>query len=163
MELSEKQAEELITMLAYMRVRPGVYIGGNTYKSLFSWWAGFIEGCRLFNFDVAEHIKTVFLKRGWKDSALGPIPSMRDRGLSEEEIVVEYITIIIQAIQMKTGIGNEPILKQHQHFRQFHNTEDYQRTREAIGKNSSENPKLDSKFLQLLDKIEADMQRNYDE
>jgi hypothetical protein len=142
MELSEKQAEDLIKNLAHIRIRPSVWIDDVTYKSFRNWWSGYVTACRLFDVYITELVEKIYLKRGWKDSIVGPIPSMRNRGLSEEEIVVEYLTIIIQAIQMKTGIGNKPILEVHHELCQQPRSEF---------------------FLELINKIEADMQRNYDE
>ena len=45
-----------------------------------------------FNVDIGKEISNIEKKRGWGKSARGPLPFMEEAGLSEEEMIVEYLT-----------------------------------------------------------------------
>ncbi len=46
--------------------------------------------------EISAHSEHILERRGWVHSSTGPVPSMRGRGLSEDEIIDELIDILIQ-------------------------------------------------------------------
>jgi hypothetical protein len=143
--LKTEQAEEMIFLLAYMRLKPCMFFSPCTTQGIITWWNGFASACQVFGIKFDNEVDKLIYQKGWEGGASAPFVAMRDAGLSENEMIIEYITILIQAIQMKTGIGNEAILKCHNEVRQRY---------ESFGDKLSNKGK---QTLQLMEKIESDI------
>lgn len=90
--------ERIIEILRSARGRKAMYLGTIDVPSADSFLYGFRVGCfacgRDLSLAVRERVTTA---HGWEWSARGPIEEMRERGLSEEEIVDELFAIEISA------------------------------------------------------------------
>lgn len=94
----EQQVVALVAQLEVVRLR----------KSMFFWpVSGRMAEIFVFGFSAAAHAlgleseNRTWLKagekRGWKIQAVGPIPEMEERGLSDEEMADEVLAIAIEA------------------------------------------------------------------
>ncbi len=97
-ELTQPQAKVLLGTLEGLRRRPEMYIiGKNNVEALLSFLYGMFTLCsHLTGFDRSTFLE-IAKRRGWQESPRGVVPSMREAGLSEEEIVKELIEIEIAA------------------------------------------------------------------
>lgn len=99
----EIEIGKLIERLQLVQHRPAMFIGLLHERS--SW----TMQCYLFGFragisaaglqDVSGWTDNATRLRGWKISGEGPIPQMREKGMSELEIVIELVEIEVEALR----------------------------------------------------------------
>ena len=92
--------DKLISQLREVQKRPEMYIGDLDSRSMRSFLVGYLVaqsalGVREAGLDRHKIIES----RGWKVRAVGPVPEMRERGLTEREIVTELIEIEIDVLR----------------------------------------------------------------
>jgi hypothetical protein len=94
----------IIEILRSARDRKAMYLGTVDVPSAENFLNGFKVGCFACGRDVPLEVRArVTTKRGWVWSAKGPIEEMRERGLTEEEIVDELFAIEIAAWEACNG------------------------------------------------------------
>jgi hypothetical protein len=91
-------------LLAYLRAfqnRKAMYVQPVNLATVQSFLTGFATGCHACGYDIhrgqGSGVKEV---RGWEWNAIGPIPQMRVKGLSEEKIMDELIELEVALLQM---------------------------------------------------------------
>ncbi len=96
--MSDEQARKIIRILEAVKSRPEMYVGKrDDPKEIQTFLWGIHVICRTLTGVDYDFFREIALKRGWKNSPVGIVPSMREAGLSDEEIVTELITIDIEA------------------------------------------------------------------
>jgi len=162
MDLTKEQIEALLTSLAHMRMRPQMYFS-NDMPAIQNWLYGFEAACRLFDIRIWDERGKIWSERGWDNGAMHPIQKMTEKGLTEDEVIIEVFTVLILAVQRKYGVGEEVIAKFHREMR--NNTEKTLqevadpkgefniRISEAVAQSTRE---LAEQTLKKLDLIESD-------
>ena len=93
--------EKLIAELHLMLLRPALFVGENTVLGTQMYFRG--VGLTLETMGVRRSSDThiqVIESRGWKFSTNGAVNDMRERGLSEEQMVQELILIEIKRLEI---------------------------------------------------------------
>ena len=95
--MSRDQAEIIVATLERVRQRPGMYVAAEL-PAVVNFLAGFYVGCSVAGVSAPTDglDDTVVVERGWKVSSLGPLLSMKERGLSDEAILDELLAIEIE-------------------------------------------------------------------
>jgi hypothetical protein len=91
--------EKIIIVLENVRSRRPLWILNSTEPdAVMNWIYGFNCACGVFGLKSDEYqlSEQIAIDRGWKWNALGAIPSMRERGLSGDEIGDELLCIEIE-------------------------------------------------------------------
>lgn len=112
------EASRIIDDLHIAKEKTALYIYPINTDSLFNFLYG-LERCFLISFDESE-IRSRFRelvdagqeairKRGWKPLSVKPVLEMRDKGLSEEEIIKEFIEIEIEKWRIWESIQKKKI------------------------------------------------------
>jgi hypothetical protein len=71
-----------------------MYVQPANLATVQSFLTGFATGCLVCGYDIHRDLGSGLKEvRGWEWNAVGPIPQMRAKGLSEEEIMDELIEI----------------------------------------------------------------------
>lgn len=83
----------LVQLLKHIKQRPSMYIHPVNADSLMNFLCGF--RC-VVNDKSWWQIQE---KRGWKKSSVGPVPQMRKKGMSEEEIMNELVDIEVESLE----------------------------------------------------------------
>ncbi len=96
--MNRSQITKLIELLEHARKRPGMYIGKIDHICLNNYLNGIYEGFRLLGFAPdLFYLNLITRERGWKDdTSFGAYPYMKEKGLSEAEIVDEELAIHIE-------------------------------------------------------------------
>jgi hypothetical protein len=93
--------DRILEILGSARERKPMYLGTVDVASAESFLNGFLIGCFACGLEVPLEIQEqATIERGWPWYASRPIPEMRERGLSEEQIVDELFAIQIAAWEM---------------------------------------------------------------
>jgi|RhiMetdeSRZDD1v2_1073273.scaffolds.fasta_scaffold157749_2 hypothetical protein len=92
---------EMIRTLEFVKEKPHMFVADNPVTSMECFLFGFRSGCYA-NTDInsLKHKNTideVTIERGWHFSPVPVSIEMRKRGLSDEEIIEELLTIEIEA------------------------------------------------------------------
>ena len=61
--------------------------------------AGYRGALRAMGVEISAHSEHVVERRGWVQSSIGYTPSMREKGLSEDEIIDELIEILVEELE----------------------------------------------------------------
>jgi hypothetical protein len=86
--------------LRLLQTRPRLFLGEVTLERVNVWLGGFEAGCAALGVAIPRDVFTkVLQERGWKESAYGQIPQMREKGLSDDQIVQELIEIQVALYQ----------------------------------------------------------------
>ncbi len=89
-----------VSLLEAVRERKAMYLDPFTVESCQNFLDGFSLACFACGIvDASERILAGQAGRGWTVEACGPVPEMRERGLSDEQIMDELITIHIAAFR----------------------------------------------------------------
>lgn len=167
MEITKEDWEGTIEALAHVRLRPQMWFASDTL-AIMNFRLGLIFGLGTFGIDIQNEEMKVAADRGWEITAMHPIREMQEKGMSEAEINVEVITMLILAIQRLYGVSNDPILKTHAKMRDalLHTQLDMQNLN-PNELNVYNNPAVadftrtrHEVLTQLLDKIEKEMETN---
>ncbi len=90
--------ERILEILRSARSRKAMYLGTVDVPSAECFLNGFVVGCFACGRDLPLEIhEQVTIARGWTWSAARPIDEMRERGLTEEQVVDELFAIEIAA------------------------------------------------------------------
>jgi hypothetical protein len=83
--------------LRVFQARPHLFLGPVTLDRVQVWLGGF-EAAAAATRGKAPHdaFSEVLRDRGWQESGHGPMPDMRQKGLSDEQIINELIDIEIE-------------------------------------------------------------------
>jgi hypothetical protein len=99
MHLVEKAIEQLATI----RKRPGMYFE-TSVESAENFLTGFRTALTIAGVPLSrESHQMSFERRGWAWTALRSIPSMRERGLSDDHIVGELIDALIDELRQNSN------------------------------------------------------------
>jgi hypothetical protein len=165
MEITKTDWEGTVEALAHARLRPQMWFASDML-AIMNFRLGLIFGLGTFGIDIQNEEMRVAAERGWKVNAHHPIRDMQEKGMSEAEINVEMITMLILAIQRLFHISDEPILKTHAKMRDsiLHTQNDMQNTKSdelSVYNNPAVVDLTRSRnevMTQLLDRIEREMQ-----
>jgi len=96
--MGKQPVEKIIKQLKNVQLRPGMYFRGDL-PSATSFIDGFNVACALWglydDMAVVEAGDKAMKEHGWKVSSLGPFPEMQERGLNEEQMIAEFLSIEI--------------------------------------------------------------------
>ncbi len=170
MEITKADWEGTVEALAHARLRPQMWFA-NDALAIMNFRLGLIFGLGVAGIDIQNEEMKIAAERGWKITAMHPIREMQEKGISESEINVEVLTMLILAIQRLFDISNEPILKTHKTMRDgILKTQNELKNINPNKLNVYNNPAVaentrsrNEAMAQLLDKIEREMQIKGDE
>jgi hypothetical protein len=95
-----QEAQKVVELLREVRRRPPVWLGGYSPDSLIHFLHGVNAAVGVFGLRVDRYLGSsygqVITERGWEHLAVAPVDEMRERGLSDQEIVQELLTIEIE-------------------------------------------------------------------
>jgi hypothetical protein len=92
--------------LRLFQAKPHLLIGEVTLERAIVWLGGFDAGCSAAGAAIPREISVKVLnERGWEDSAHGPVPQMRKKGLSDTQVISELVEIQVAAHRSRTGCG----------------------------------------------------------
>jgi hypothetical protein len=100
--MSKVNYSKIINALFHVKERPQMHIGKPSVESLECFIHGFNSGCFFANSDIdsAKHrklLEQITVERGWLLRPVSVSVEMRERGMSEPEIIQELLTIEIEA------------------------------------------------------------------
>ena len=102
MHLVEKAIEHLATI----RKRPGMFLGPSV-ASAEDFLTGFRTALSLAGVPLSrESHQTSFQRRGWTWTALRAVPSMRERGLSDDQVVDELIDALTDELRQTSDASD---------------------------------------------------------
>jgi hypothetical protein len=84
-----------------------MYIGEVRVEAAEHFLAGLLTGCNLCGLRVSWNMwRQVAKDRGWEERvSVGPLPEMRERGLSEQEIIDELFAIYKETFRRACSVG----------------------------------------------------------
>lgn len=88
----------LIERLELMQQRKAMLVQPVSVSAVLDFLRGFRNAYRCCG--VRSDVDKAEKQRGWKLSALGPVPQMRKKGMSDEQIMDELIAIEIDALRL---------------------------------------------------------------
>jgi hypothetical protein len=94
--------DKMIRLLRSFQDRKKMYVQPVDLANVQSFLCGFAVGCLAADFDLPYELRDRAQEsRGWNLShGLGPVPQMRERGMSDEEIMDELIEIEVLRLQL---------------------------------------------------------------
>jgi hypothetical protein len=96
----EHHAQKVVELLREVRRRPPAWLGGYSPESLLHFLHGVTAVAGAFGLRVDRYLGSaygqVITERGWEHVAVAPVDEMRERGLSDPEVVQELLTIEIE-------------------------------------------------------------------
>ncbi len=96
--MNKEQAERLIKFLAAVKTRPAIHIGRyDDHRAVQIFLSAVYSTCQISTKFDYEPFQAVVERRGWTPTGEGLAPSMREAGLSDEQIVIEMIDMHIEA------------------------------------------------------------------
>ncbi len=108
----EQHVSALIEQLENVRKRKGMYMFPVDGQAAQNFVIGFSTAAHALGLVFMESKTPVWLKagekRGWKICAVGPIPEMKERDMSNEEIADEVLAIEIETWRMWLSENKEP-------------------------------------------------------
>jgi hypothetical protein len=101
--MNKEAITKAIETLQHVRVRPMMFMGAVTAEYAMVFLYGFWAACRAFG--CLRELEVDFMReaanqRGWEYTALGSLPDMRKKGLTQEQMVDELLLIDITVLQM---------------------------------------------------------------
>jgi len=86
--------------------RPAMYIGKkDDVDGIVKFFQGFLGACDALGFGYSRDIsRQVIVENGWEPGAEGVWMQMRNKGMSEEDIVKEFVRLEIKKWQKLIGI-----------------------------------------------------------
>jgi hypothetical protein len=103
-----KSAAEIIELLQHIRSRKRMYFENVTVDAVENFISGFLLGIEASSLDIPEATWTEVLEaRGWASVANKPSILMRERGITDEQIIEEEFDSLIEIIHLRgqQGIG----------------------------------------------------------
>ncbi len=92
--------DEIIKDLEYCRDRLAMFVHPVNVANVENLLTGLSWGLRFCGIQIeADERSKVWQERGWKRTPVGPVPQMRERGMSERQIIDELIDIEIALLR----------------------------------------------------------------
>ncbi len=105
----EQQVSALVACLEIARFRKSMHFWPVNGRTAETFVAGFSIAANALGMEIQNRIwLEAGKKRGWKIQAVGPIPEMEMRGMSDEEIADEVLAIEIEMWRMWLLENKEP-------------------------------------------------------
>ncbi len=116
MKFTIGQVEAIIKMLDEVREQPGIYAedvgindniphSGTTFNSVRNFIKGVKSTLEALGMQYSQQFEdAVSTERGWDISAGSPIYAMLDKQMTENAIITELITIMVQTLKRQYGI-----------------------------------------------------------
>ena len=97
--MDSEYTDKFIEFFEEVLARPLMYFGKNDADAVIIFTHGLYTSLYITNhsFPSEEIYREVSKNRGWHFNALGIIPDMKKKGLSDEEMVKELISVEIEA------------------------------------------------------------------
>ena len=96
---------EAIELLEHVRLRPTMYFGTPSEKTVQDFMCGFGLACIAFGVPMSlETNREATYKRGWGFPAIGPASEMRERGYTKAQVVDELLMIEITELQLLAAL-----------------------------------------------------------
>jgi hypothetical protein len=100
--LDEQKAKQILQVLQHMRLRPGMWFS-DTVPPVVNTLIGMGIGLGEY---FHEH-KDVVVERGWTVSSQHPALEMKARGMSDEAITHEILTIAIESLKRRYNLQDD--------------------------------------------------------
>lgn len=115
----KKQLENMLGLLAHIRLRPGMWIGSTTVPALLAFTSGFSIASSLLGINIEKDREQIWAERGWETGRpTTPVREMEERGWSEQQIIQEIILMMMLNIQRQYHLTGEKVLEAHNQIRQ---------------------------------------------
>jgi hypothetical protein len=99
-DVQKEQLEEILGLLAHIRLRPGMWIGSKDEYALRAFTTGFSLASSLLGIDLVKTQEEVWQERGWiLEGSMDYIHLMKETGLSNDEITLENFTVMLLYIK----------------------------------------------------------------
>lgn len=92
-----KSPDEIASVMHMICSRKEMYFQPTDSATANNFIWGFVTGCFVCGVDL--DLQAAEKQRGWKTEACGPIPEMKERGLSDDEITDELLAILTVAVK----------------------------------------------------------------
>ena|SRR5258706_9720152 len=99
----------IIRVLEDIRERLPLWVGTEPL-AIIPYLNGFYHGCHLFGLKGGGYDKVyeeTVIERGWKWGSLGAMPSMREKGLDDEAIALELVTLEIESWKKRLNAASD--------------------------------------------------------
>ena len=104
----EALVQKAIEALEKVRQRPAMFFHQPSEASAEDYLSGFATACHAFGLPIPFELRReATYMRGWGFPSVGPVPEMRERGYSEQEIVDELLVIEIMALKLMCGSASD--------------------------------------------------------
>ena len=94
--------DQAIEKLASVKKRKGMYFG-DTVRDAETFLQGFRQALMATGVPVTCHSQQILEGRGWTHTSVGFSPSMREKGLSETEIMDELIDALVVELRQASA------------------------------------------------------------
>ena len=94
-----KSAEEIASIMHAICMRKSMYFQPTDSASAMNFINGFMTGCFVLGIDLKLNWHAAEELRGWDTLACGPIPEMKQLGMTDDEITNELLAILTVAVE----------------------------------------------------------------
>lgn len=99
--------DQLVEILRAFQNRKAMYVQPVDLRTVQSFLTGFQFGCHACGFPIDHEAWLKALEaRGWNRDAIGPVPQMERKGMSEAEIIDELVEIEILMLRKQESLGD---------------------------------------------------------
>lgn len=95
--ITRESLENIIAFYEAARERPAVYFQPSIPEAIDCILSYFNQALYFVNIkESSRYQREIAIERGWEYNALGAVPSMREKGLKDEEMITELLTFEIE-------------------------------------------------------------------
>jgi hypothetical protein len=114
----KEQLEDMLGVLAHVRLRPGMWIGSIDESALRAFTTGFWLAANLLGTYINKEVEVIWTERGWKkEGSMDYIHLLTDSGMSNDEVALEVFTVLILQIQRQYELTGNKVLETHSQMR----------------------------------------------
>ena len=115
----KEQLEDMLGLLAHIRIRPGMWIGSKDEYALRAFTTGFSLAASLLGVHLVKTQEEVWQERGWiREGSMDYIHLLKESGMSNDEIALENFTVMMVYIKRHYQLTGETVLETHNQMRQ---------------------------------------------
>jgi hypothetical protein len=115
----KEQLENMLGVLAHIRLRPTMWIGSKDTKALMAFVTGFAIAANLLGVDIEKGREAIWAERGWDTHrSTTPVIEMGEKGWSQDAIISETILMLMINIRRRYDLTGRKILEMHDEIQQ---------------------------------------------
>jgi hypothetical protein len=118
-DTQKAQLEDMLGVLAHIRLHPRIWIGSTDPKALMVFATGFAIAANLLGVDIEKGREAIWAERGWDTHrSATPVVEMGEKGWSQDAIISEVILMMMTNIMRRYNLTGRKILEMHDEIRQ---------------------------------------------